>query len=184
MYLDVAQYQQLSDDEILNLARDQMNLTGDEAREALSVELSRRNISLSDIQTYAAETGALDTAENHQLRKLLAPKVYGNKKFLGRNNFVGDASSGSEEYDATLWFVVYWFPLIPLGTYRVRRNRSPKRWWNLHRDIAIMTKLPLNWKQILRTWLIAVSVVFAAILILPHIAPFLTGLVGRLNHRR
>lgn len=184
MYLDVAQYQHLSDDEILNLARDETNLT-DEARKALSVELSRRNISLSDIQTYAAETGALETAENHELRKLLAPKVYGNKKFLGKNNFIGDASSGSEEYDATLWFVVYWFPLFPLGTYRVRRNRSRKRWWNFFNpDIAIVTKLPLNWEQILRTWLIAVPVLFAAILILPHILPFVTGLAGRLNHRR
>jgi hypothetical protein len=97
---------------------------------------------------------------------------------------MGDTTSGFEEYDATLWFVVYWFPLIPLGTYRIKRNRSRERWWNFNPDIAILTKLPLNWEQILRTWLIAVSVLFAVILILPHLLPLLTGLANQLNHRK
>jgi|SRR6185312_11933905 hypothetical protein len=182
MSLDVAYYQQLSDDEILNLARDETNLTV-EAKDALKSEISRRNISSGDIQTYEIETRALEDEENSRRQKLLNPTFSRNKEFFGRANFVRDDGSGFQEYDATLWFVVFWFPLIPLGAYRVRRKG--RRWRNfLIPDITVVTKLPLNWEQILRTWLIGVSVLFGVILILPYVLPLLGRLAGTLNHRK
>jgi hypothetical protein len=180
--LDVSHYQQLSDDEILNLARDLSNLT-DEAKDALNLEISRRNLSADDIQTYATETAILEDSENRQRQKLLSPNLSRNKEFFGRANFVHDDSSGNQQYDATLWFVVFWFPLIPLGAYRVRRKGG---WWRnfLIPNIEVVAKLPLNWEQIFRTWLVAVSLLFAAILILPHIWPSFATLAQRLNHRK
>jgi hypothetical protein len=180
--LDVSHYQQLSDDEILNLARDIGNLT-DEAKDALNLEISRRNLSSDDIQTYATETRVLEGVESRRRQKLLNPNFSRNKQFFGRANFVRDDSSGIQEYDATLWFVVFWFPLIPLGAYRVRRGGG---WWRnfFIPNVEVVTKLALNWEQILRTWLIAVSVLFAAILILPHILPQLATLAQWFNHRK
>ena len=180
--LDVSHYQQLSDDEILNLARDISDLT-DEAKDALKLEIARRNLSSEDVQRYATETGILEDSENRRRQKLLNPTFSRNKEFFGRANFVRDNGSGSQEYDATLWFVVFWFPLIPLGAYRVRRRGG---WWRnfLIPNIEVVAKLPLNWEQIFRTWLIAVSFLFVSILILPHIWPSLAALAQRLNHRK
>lgn len=184
MSLDLSFYQQLSDDEILNLARDEANLT-DQAKCALTSELSRRNLSVADVQTYETETRVLEEADERRRLKLLNPRFSQNKKFWGRGNFVANAISGCEEYDATLWFVVFWFPLIPLGTYRVERNQSRERWWDfLTPDITVVTKLPLNWEQILGTWLIAVSALFVAVLTLPHILPLLFTVGSRLNRTK
>ena len=182
MLPDLFDYSRFTDDEILNLARDESSLT-DEGKAALGAELSRRKITTNDIQMYAAETRALEEAPNRELQKLLAPMPYGNKKFLGRSNLSCDASSGCEEYDATLWLAVFFFPWIPLGTYRLRRDRSREHWWDLFDpDIEVLEKLPLNWEQIARTWLVALCIVFAAILVFPRILPSLNRL-RRLNHR-
>ncbi|HEY1264576.1 MAG TPA: hypothetical protein VGF06_13705 [Terriglobales bacterium] len=179
--MDTSHYQQLSDDEILNIARDEADLT-DEAKTALALELSRRNIASADIQTYSAETQVLEAAEEQKRAQLLASRH--NRKFLGKANFVSDHGSGSEEYDATLWLVAFWFPWVPLGSYRVRRNRAQERWWNIFDpNITILHKLPLNWEQILRTWLIAACILFAVFLTLPRLLPFIVNLVDHLNHQ-
>lgn len=79
--------------------------------------------------------------------------------FLGKTNRRRDPSGLFEQYDATLWFVVFWLPVFPIATYTVRRTLE--RWLGLAwagSEIAVERR-PRNWEQILLTWVKATAVV-------------------------
>ncbi len=98
----VAEYQHLTEDEILHLAEDREQLT-DDARLALDVELSRRRLAPSDIGAYRIEREAADKAE--KLKNVVRFNIHSvslGKKFLGKANRRRDPSGLFEQYDTTL----------------------------------------------------------------------------------
>lgn len=161
-------YQRLTRDEVLHLTLESDQLT-DDARLALDVEISSRRIPLSDIESFKIETRAAQAKEDRNVHAAKTSSSHVGKKFFGQKNRTHDARFRIEEYDTTLWFFAFWFPIIPLGSYRNRRLfRRP---WNLcaSDEFHILQKLPQrNWGQILVTWIKAMLV----LLILRFAVPF------------
>jgi hypothetical protein len=68
--------------------------------------------------------------------------------------FNRELSGISEEYGATEFLVLSYFPLVPLGAYRVSREQGSK-------ELQFVSKQPLNWLQIAWTWMKSLGVVAA-----------------------
>ena len=103
------------------------------------------------------------------MRAVFTPSSHIGKKFFGVKNRSHDARLRVEEFDTTLWFFALWFPIFPLGSYRIRRLF--RRWWNLCAadEFHVLHKFPQrNWEQILVTWIKAML----ALLVLRFAVPF------------
>ena len=157
----VPEYQRLTEDELLNIAEDRQHLT-DEARSELDAELNRRKLASSNVDSYRLQQ---ETANKVDELKRAAPRFifwYGfGQKFLGKSDRQRDPSGLFEKYDSTLWFVVLWFPILPMGTYTVRRSLT--KWLGIvfASDEVALERLARNWEQILLTWIKAVALLFA-----------------------
>ena len=80
---------------------------------------------------------------------------FGRMRF-GKAEYSYDAETRIERFKTTLFWVFFWFPLIPSGTYRLERRRK-----FLSRKIRSWEKLPLDWKQVLRVWIGAAAIIFS-----------------------
>jgi hypothetical protein len=162
------EYQHLTDDELLHLAEDREQLT-DEACLALDAELNRRRLASSDIQSYRQQR---ETAEKADDLERAAPtyifRAGLGKKFLGKTNRKRDPSGLFESYDSTLWFVALWFPVFPIATYTVRRDFEKWLGFVFASDPIAVERHSRNWEQILLTWIKAVLVLWAIVLLVRH----------------
>jgi hypothetical protein len=177
----VAEYPHLTEDELLHLAEDRQQLT-DDARLALDAELSRRRLAPSDIDAYHVEREAADKAEKlkRTVRSYISNVGLG-KKFLGKANRHRDTEKLFEQYDATLWFVVLWFPVFPIATFTVRRDLERWLGFTVGSEAVAIERHPRNWEQILLTWVKAASVLLAlrlTFLLLEHHPEWLRHLTG------
>jgi hypothetical protein len=162
-------YQHLTHDELLRLALEKDQLT-DEARLVLDAEISSRRISSSDIASFQDEFLAAQAEEDRDVRAVAASSgSHIGKKFFGMKNRTHDARFRIEEYDTTLWFFAFWFPIFPMGSYRIRRLFH-RRWHLCTSDeFHVLQKLPKrDWEQILVTWIKAMVV----LLVLRFAVPF------------
>jgi hypothetical protein len=162
-------YQHLTRDELIRLALEKDQLT-DRARLALDAEISSRRISLSDIATFQDESQAAQAEEDRDVRGVTTSSGgHIGKKFFGMKNRTRDARFRIEEYDTTLWFFAFWFPIFPMGSYRVRRLFH-RRWHLCTSDeFHVLQKFPKrDWEQILVTWIKAMLV----LLVLRFAVPF------------
>ena len=145
-------YQLLSDDEILRLAADRENLL-EEARQVLDGELLRRGLTASSITEYQ---GDVEQAEmRQQLGNLPFILPYGlGKRLFGKRARVVDPGSKWEEFDTTLWMVVFWVPMVPIATYRVRRALRKKVISNplASYKFTAVSRRDRDWRLILPTW--------------------------------
>jgi hypothetical protein len=156
----VPEYQHLTEDELLSIAEDREHLT-DEARMALDTELSRRKLSSANVDSHRLQE---ERANKTDELKRAAPKYFFRvgfgQKFLGKTNRQRDPSGLFEKYNSTLWFVVLWFPIFPMGTYTVRGSLT--KWLGIvfASDEVALERLPRNWEQIFLTWIKAVVLLF------------------------
>lgn len=142
------QYAQLNDDEILRIAADMEDLTP-EAQVSLREELRHRQLTDGDIA---------ETAERVEQWKREEKAATGIKQdvwrgaltYYGKRNVAQNGDT--EEFDSTLFLTpFYYFPLIPLGTYRRRRK--------LDGSTEVMERLPMDWSQAGQVWLVGVAIV-------------------------
>ena len=151
-------YRHLSDDEIMRLSFDQDQLT-DEARMALQSELATRRITLERIEKFRFEVKRF--SRKLQRREALSRfKETRYKRWYGKADVAYDSDTRLERFTTTVFIHFFFFPLIPIGTFRVRKKRS---FWSTPRPIE---KLPLDWEQVLTVWVIAAAILFALILAL------------------
>ena len=77
--------------------------------------------------------------------------------FYGRRNYVPDGEW--ETLDTTKWFACFWFPVLPLGSYTIRRERrrdiisSMARNLSWEETVYILARRPLDLTQVLATYL-------------------------------
>jgi len=166
------EYSHLTDDEVLHIAEESDELTA-EARQDLELELHRRKLSPADVCTYHAETHRLSEAPDPNLFTAHVSMPYGiGKKFFGKRNCSQDANF--DEFDTTLWFVIFWLPLIPISGCRIKREVR-RDWKNLFaRRIWTVRKLPRNWDLIFITWMKA-AVVLLGLILFGRFLPFLVS---------
>jgi hypothetical protein len=75
--------------------------------------------------------------------------------FFGKSKFAADGS-----FVTTKWFVVGFFPLVPLGSLRVRDlGTSGMPFLSRTTEYDVLEELPVDWMQVLRTWIYAAFIV-------------------------
>lgn len=149
-------YQNLTRPELLRLALEKDQLT-DEARLERDAEINSRRISPSDIEAFQDECRAARAEDDCNVREVTTSSIHIGKKFFGRKNRTYGAGFRIEEFDTTLWFFVFWFPIFPIASYRIRKLFS--RPWNFcaSDEFHVLKKFPRrDWEQILVTWIKAV----------------------------
>ena len=151
----IPDYSRKTDDELLTLALEADSLTT-EARSALSGELRRRKLDsparLSEFSTEQNHYKHLDDIDIGKVTpSLLRSRGIGRRAY-GRSNV--EIRGTSEEYDTTVFAVVFFFPLVPIGSYRFSREQG-------RRQFQVLDKKPLDWSQVLWVWVKALAIVAA-----------------------
>lgn len=151
------EYQTKSDDELLRLALDAQQLTS-EAQFALSGELTRRRLNTSEALENARqnEDERIAEIERDPGKEFFIPWGGIGRMRFGKANKTLDASTGCQQFRSTVFVVLLWFPLVPIGTYLMERKTFTD-------DAYGVQKLPLDWEQVLSVWAVAMGSVLAAI---------------------
>jgi len=164
-----AEYASRPDDDLQRLALDAKDLVP-EAQQALTAELSRRGLANHE------QSHQFKVIEEARQRKLaLDSRKIWNQPAFGcgvrpyfRWNRTRHEATGEIEYTTTAFFVLFYLPLVPTGTWRVRAPKGSWRGSNLH----VLNRLPLNWPQALLVWTVALLLLLAlviAIRLAPHL---------------
>jgi hypothetical protein len=159
-------YQQLSRDEVLRLVLEKDQLT-DEARLALEAEVARRGLSHDDFADFKSDEATALRERQKEIERATPRQTY--KEFRGRKNYCHDARFRIEEFDTTLWIVGFWVPFVPLTSLRIRRKF--RRWWNVcvSDQYRVIEGRPLDWEQILLTWIKTAAVLLLIWITLPFL---------------
>ena len=162
MQVTAPDYSNKSDDELLALAADLGSLTT-EAQEALRGELKSRGVNSSiQVPKFVEEQRRLSLADE---ASRLGLNFRGNGRRL-YGKFNREVSGLNEEYDATVFVVLSYFPIIPTATYRVSREQGSE-------EPRLLSRLPLDWLQVVWTWiksLILLAAGFALLLVAAQVS--------------
>ena len=155
---DVAkEYQFKTDEELLRLELDSGQLTP-EANDALRGELSRRLINGTDrLNAFREQEAQRQTEQAANPGNLFSFYGIGRSRF-GKASYSYNSETGMERFTTTVFVIFLFFPLIPTGTYLAERKRS-----FLSDQIAFLEKLPLDWEQVLKVWVVAAGSLLALI---------------------
>ncbi len=150
------EYESKSDEELLRLALGRDDLTS-EANSALNIELSKRNIDRPEtLEGFRQEEWNRKKDLEKNPGKLWVIHQYGvGRKPFGKADYVYNADTGTEQFSTTIFIVLFWLPLIPSGTFRVERKRA---WFS--NDMTVLERLPLDWEQVLKVWIVAAGSLF------------------------
>jgi hypothetical protein len=164
-----AEYEHKTDEELLRLALDSEQLIP-EANSALNSELVRRRINTAE---RLAAFRDQEEQRKQQERKdpgrlfLLVPYGIGRKRF-GEAERTRNDETGRERFKTTVFFVLFWFPLIPTRTFIVERKLGFRP-----EQISILENVPLDWEQVLKVWVTAASTLLVLVLIFKLLPRFL-----------
>lgn len=151
------EYQSKSDEELLRLAVDSADLTP-EANVVLNNELSRRRINSAErLTAFRAEEEQRKEEERKKLF-ILHPYGIGCDRF-GKADRAYDVATRTERFKTTVFVVLIWFPLIPTGTFLIEKKRAL-----FSRQVTILRRLPLDWEQVLKVWVVAASILLSIII--------------------
>jgi hypothetical protein len=152
------EYEGRTDEELLRLALERDQLTAD-ANRALSSELSRRGLDGGDrLQEFRAEEEDRRKTLERDTGRLFFPWAqygFGRWRFCKWDRKPA-SHPGFEEFTTTVFVVVFGIPLVPTGTFRMRRRKGFGG-GQLH----VIERLPLNWAQVVMVWAATLSVFLA-----------------------
>jgi len=147
------QYRRLSDEELEQLLREFDDLL-EAAQSCLIAELQRRGQTDKTISTTmeAGKKLKLPLTLTDGFDRDLTKKIGSVSSFHGIGRiFYGNAhrtfneTFAFEEFDTTLWWIFFWIPLIPQGSFRIRRKQE-ERPFTPH-TFVVVQRLPFLWVQ-------------------------------------
>jgi hypothetical protein len=151
------EYQSKTDEELLRLELSSEELTP-EANSALKVELARRKIDETDhLGSFREQEVQRLSEEARDPGRLFSIYSFGRRRF-GKGRYLYNSETGIERFTTTVFIILFYFPFIPTGTYLVERKRE-----FLSNQITFLEKLPLDWEQILKVWVVAAGSLLALI---------------------
>ena len=154
------EYQGKTDEELLRLAVDAADLTP-EANLLLYNELSRRGINnAARLEAFREEERQRKERASKQIGKLfiIHPFGIGYLRFGKANRFYNPATQ-LEQFKTTTFIMLFWFPTIPMRTFLVEKKPSL-----FSRNLRVLRRLPLDWKQVRRVWVAAIGILLAIII--------------------
>jgi len=154
------EYQSKTDEELLRLAVDLANLIP-EANLALKNELSRRGIDTAEhLLPFQEDEKRRKEANSKHPGPLFVIHPFGiGHVRLGKADRVSDPATGLEQFRTTMFIALFWFPLVPTGTFLIKKKRS-----FLSKRFTVLERLPLDWRQVRRVWGVAVGILFAILI--------------------
>jgi hypothetical protein len=157
----------MTDDQLLNLAQEAATLVP-EARNALSVELTNRKLGAQDVTKYADDLRIAQLVAEQQ--KPLAETLNGfGTKLYGRRNPAADGS-----FLTTKWVVLFWIPLIPLKSLRVKYVGETTILFGWSRKYFVLSESRCDIRQVMYTYSFILSFMIGAwVLDLIHAEPFI-----------
>jgi hypothetical protein len=84
--------------------------------------------------------------------------------YFGKGDREYDPATGMERFRTTVFVLILFFPLLPTGTYVIQ-----KRHGFFSRKVTILKKLPIDWGQVTKVWLVALVALFAVIWLLKRV---------------
>ncbi len=151
------EYQSKTDEELLRLELVSEQLTP-EANDALKGELSRRVITGTDrLSAFREQEAQRQTEQARNPGSLFSFYGSGRRRF-GKAGYLYNSETGMERFTTTVFVVLFYFPLIPTGTYLAEKKRE-----FLSNQITFLEKLPLDWEQVLKVWVVAAGSLLALI---------------------
>lgn len=169
------QYRNKTKRELLRLALSPDALTS-EAQVALTAELAARGLGGAASLEVARREEEERKAENDRELGTLGfvfPIGVGRLRF-GKASLVYDPEINLERFKTTIFIVILCFPLIPTGTYLVEKNRA------LPDKVTGLEKLPLDWEQVLKVWIVAAGAILGFIWLIKIVT---SDAVWRFVHR-
>jgi len=153
------EYQAKTDEELLQLALDPAQLTP-EASSVLNDELALRRINSAErLNAFRDEEEQLKDEQSRDIGKLFVVHLYGiGRTRFGKAERMYDRETGMERFKTTTFVVLFWLPLIPTGTFLVERERA-----FLSNQMTVLKRLPLDWEQVLKVWVVAAGTLLAVI---------------------
>lgn len=148
-----------TDDELLRLALEPEQLTP-EANALLNDELARRRINKPErLNAFRDEEEQREQEERQKSGRLLVLHPYGiGRERFGKSERTYNPETRMERFKTTVFVVLFWLPLIPTGTFLVERKRR-----FLSNQITVLERLPLDWEQVLKVWVVASAILVVVI---------------------
>jgi hypothetical protein len=148
----VPDYGGKTDDELLRLALEPDSLTT-ETRAALSDELRRRRLdSPARLAEFSKEQDYYKHLDDIDIGNLTLSFRGNGRRAYGRSKV--EIRGTSEEYDTTVFAVICYFPLVPMGAYRFSHEQGRKQF-------QVLDKKPLDWSQVALVWVKALAIAAA-----------------------
>ncbi len=154
-------YRELDDDALLRIAADRKDLTP-EAAMALDAELSARRLNQSQIDELV--TGDR-LAERREARKT-AQKWSVNGLTQLHGHWHAQKKMHAELYTATSFVTIFWFPLIPIGSFKVIGHQGLRRWYA---SSKVIERIPMDWQQVLWIWSKSLVILFVVIRVFEYL---------------
>jgi hypothetical protein len=152
-------YETLSNSQLLNL-KSEGGFT-EEAERVLADELGRRNLDAGDLKRYKAQ------GERIKLREETTEKGYISRGtgllFFGRRSLNGEDQKANIQV-RTKWFALCWIPIVPIASYRFHCSEA-HAWSSRNGMQRVIDRVPLNWTQVLLTWL-KMSIILVLLILL------------------
>ena len=157
------QYRRLSDVELEQLLREFDDLL-EPAQACLIAELQRRGQTDKTISATmeAGKKIKLPITLTDGFDRELTKKVGSVWSFHGIGRiFYGEAhrtcneTFAFEEYDTTLWWIFVWIPLIPQGSYRIRRKQEDRPF--TPSAFVVVQRVPFLWVQNIFRLILAIT---------------------------
>jgi hypothetical protein len=125
-----------------------------EAGVALDAELARRRIGTSgQLAELRDEEQQYEVQQAREIGRLFLVHPFGiGRERFGKAEYIFTAETRMERFKTTVFFVLFWFPLIPTGTYLVEKKRE-----SLSAEITVLEKIPIDWEQVLKVWVVAAA---------------------------
>ena len=131
-----------------------------EAVQALNEELAARGASTQDINQhveYVAHQKLLQRVGNNIL---YVPHGVGIAFRGKRFSSIEDERLGIEL--RTRWIILFWIPVIPIGSYRIIWGTSSSTFWGRGKSFQIVSEEKLDLQQVLTIWSIPVVILLFA----------------------
>jgi hypothetical protein len=153
------QYDGMSDEELLRLSLNPEQLTPDASTVLKDVLTRRRLNSVERLQAFCHQEDERKEEQRKETGKLflLHPWGIGRARF-GKAESTYDSQTQVERFKTTVFVLILWLPLIPTGTFLVERKRS-----FLPNDMTVLERLPLDWEQVMRVWVVTAGSLLALI---------------------
>jgi hypothetical protein len=160
-----ANYQGLTNEELLRIAADRDELVEDAAA-ALDIELQKRGLRHGQAQKFKRNLRRIEARDTVGRLGFSARGI--GKQFLGMSNYVADNLNELEEFDSTLWAFIMFLPVFPISTVRIRRRlRGKSYFWSFGgTDFTTMELRGLDFGQVVLTYIGAAITAYLAFQVL------------------